>query len=113
MQVKYLYDNISCIYVIIFCYCLWLMSFYVMVNQFSGVCLACVRTGVAPELDPLGQMSVCSLTYVGAMLSSNASLAYVSYPAQVLAKSCKPIPGEMLLKYSLFVSKNQFLSSKM
>ena len=65
--------------------------------NFSDVFLACVKTGVVAELDPLGQMSVCSFTYVGAMLSSNASLAYVSYPAQVLAKSCKPIPGEMFL----------------
>jgi len=40
-------------------------------------------------------MSVCSFTYVGAMLTSNSSLAYVSYPAQVLAKSCKPIPGQL------------------
>ena len=38
---------------------------------------------------------MCSFTYVGAMLSSNSSLAYVSYPAQVLAKSCKPIPGQL------------------
>ena len=67
-----------------------------MVIILSDVCLACVRTGVVPELDPLAQMSICSFTYVGAMLSSNASLAYVSYPAQVLAKSCKPIPGEVL-----------------
>ncbi|VDN11583.1 unnamed protein product [Dibothriocephalus latus] len=36
--------------------------------------------------------ALCGLTYIGAMFSSNASLRYVSYPAQVIGKSVKPIP---------------------
>lgn len=33
-----------------------------------------------------------SFSYVVAMVSSNRSLEHVSYPTQVIAKSCKPIP---------------------
>ncbi|XP_062364309.1 solute carrier family 35 member B1 isoform X2 [Cinclus cinclus] len=38
----------------------------------------------------------CSLSYLGAMVSSNAALQFVSYPTQVLGKSCKPIPVMLL-----------------
>jgi len=35
----------------------------------------------------------CSaFTYLTAMVASNSALQYVSYPTQVIAKSCKPIP---------------------
>ncbi|PWA17778.1 hypothetical protein CCH79_00008333, partial [Gambusia affinis] len=50
---------------------------------------------------------LCSLSYLGAMVSSNSALQYVNYPTQVLGKSCKPIPvmilGVTILrkKYSL------------
>jgi UDP-galactose transporter B1 len=33
-----------------------------------------------------------SVSYIGAMFSSNLALGYMSYPAQALAKSCKLIP---------------------
>ncbi|XP_051496357.1 solute carrier family 35 member B1 isoform X2 [Apus apus] len=36
--------------------------------------------------------AACSLSYLGAMVSSNSALQFVSYPTQVLGKSCKPIP---------------------
>ncbi|XP_006638216.2 solute carrier family 35 member B1 [Lepisosteus oculatus] len=39
---------------------------------------------------------VCSLSYLGAMVSSNSALQYVNYPTQVLGKSCKPIPVMVL-----------------
>ncbi|KAJ8414226.1 hypothetical protein AAFF_G00050960 [Aldrovandia affinis] len=39
---------------------------------------------------------VCSLSYLGAMVSSNSALQYVNYPTQVLGKSCKPIPVMLL-----------------
>lgn len=38
----------------------------------------------------------CSMSYVGAMVSSNSALQYVNYPTQVLGKSCKPIPVMLL-----------------
>nr|XP_023685001.1 solute carrier family 35 member B1 [Paramormyrops kingsleyae] len=37
----------------------------------------------------------CSLSYLGAMVSSNSALLYVNYPTQVLGKSCKPIPAPL------------------
>ena len=33
-----------------------------------------------------------ALTYLTAMVASTSALQYVSYPTQVIAKSCKPIP---------------------
>ncbi|TKS92280.1 Solute carrier family 35 member B1 [Collichthys lucidus] len=39
---------------------------------------------------------LCSLSYLGAMVSSNSALQYVNYPTQVLGKSCKPIPVMIL-----------------
>uniref|UniRef100_A0A8C1HTT8 Solute carrier family 35 member B1 n=1 Tax=Cyprinus carpio carpio TaxID=630221 RepID=A0A8C1HTT8_CYPCA len=39
---------------------------------------------------------MCSLSYLGAMVSSNSALQYVNYPTQVLGKSCKPIPVMIL-----------------
>lgn len=57
---------------------------------------------------------ICSLTYLTAMVSSNMALQYLSYPTQVVGKSCKPIPIMILgvliggkrhsLKKYLFVS---------
>jgi len=40
--------------------------------------------------------AICSLTYIVAMVTSNMSLQWVSYPTQVVAKSCKPIPVMVL-----------------
>lgn len=40
--------------------------------------------------------ALCSLSYLGAMVSSNSALQYVNYPTQVLGKSCKPIPVMLL-----------------
>ncbi|ODN04799.1 Solute carrier family 35 member B1 [Orchesella cincta] len=39
---------------------------------------------------------VCALTYLLAMVSSNMALQWVSYPTQVIGKSCKPIPVMLL-----------------
>ncbi|XP_018093537.1 solute carrier family 35 member B1 [Xenopus laevis] len=48
--------------------------------------------------------AVCSLSYLGAMVSSNSALQFVNYPTQVLGKSCKPIPV-MLLGVTLLRKK--------
>jgi UDP-galactose transporter B1 len=40
--------------------------------------------------------AICALTYILAMVTSNMSLQWVSYPTQVVAKSCKPIPVMVL-----------------
>ncbi|XP_077996584.1 solute carrier family 35 member B1-like isoform X2 [Glandiceps talaboti] len=38
----------------------------------------------------------CAFSYIGAMVASNWALRHVSYPTQVLGKSCKPIPVMLL-----------------
>uniref|UniRef100_A0A6I8RNP7 Solute carrier family 35 member B1 n=1 Tax=Xenopus tropicalis TaxID=8364 RepID=A0A6I8RNP7_XENTR len=48
--------------------------------------------------------AACSLSYLGAMVSSNSALQFVNYPTQVLGKSCKPIPV-MLLGVTLLRKK--------
>ncbi|XP_004591134.4 solute carrier family 35 member B1 isoform X1 [Ochotona princeps] len=45
-----------------------------------------------------------SVSYLGAMVSSNSALQFVNYPTQVLGKSCKPIPV-MLLGVTLLKKK--------
>lgn len=57
---------------------------------------------------------VCSLTYLTAMVSSNMALQHVSYPTQVVGKSCKPIPimilGVLLGKKQHAMRKYLFVS---
>ncbi|XP_054170645.1 solute carrier family 35 member B1 isoform X2 [Homo sapiens] len=48
--------------------------------------------------------AACSISYLGAMVSSNSALQFVNYPTQVLGKSCKPIPV-MLLGVTLLKKK--------
>ncbi|XP_072927803.1 solute carrier family 35 member B1 isoform X1 [Hemitrygon akajei] len=48
------------------------------------------------ERTPHWLYAVCSMSYLGAMVSSNSALQYVNYPTQVLGKSCKPIPVMVL-----------------
>ncbi|KAK3106460.1 hypothetical protein FSP39_020464 [Pinctada imbricata] len=45
---------------------------------------------------PSRMYTICSLSYLGAMLASNHALQHVSYPTQVLGKSAKPIPVMIL-----------------
>ncbi|XP_061605125.1 solute carrier family 35 member B1 [Phyllopteryx taeniolatus] len=52
--------------------------------------------GPKPDLTRSWLYGLCSLSYVGAMVSSNSALQYVNYPTQVLGKSCKPIPVMIL-----------------
>uniref|UniRef100_A0A8C6TV94 Solute carrier family 35 member B1 n=1 Tax=Neogobius melanostomus TaxID=47308 RepID=A0A8C6TV94_9GOBI len=52
--------------------------------------------GPKPDLTKNWLYVLCSLSYVGAMVSSNSALVFVNYPTQVLGKSCKPIPVMIL-----------------
>ncbi|XP_077350428.1 solute carrier family 35 member B1 isoform X2 [Festucalex cinctus] len=52
--------------------------------------------GPKPDFTRSWLYGLCSLSYVGAMVSSNSALQYVNYPTQVLGKSCKPIPVMIL-----------------
>lgn len=55
-----------------------------------------VLTKAPVDKTPRKLVFICGVTYVGAMLASNASLKWVNYPTQVLGKSCKPIPVMLL-----------------
>ena len=48
------------------------------------------------DTTPSSYYAVCALTYLVAMVSSNKALVWVSYPTQVIGKSCKPIPVMVL-----------------
>lgn len=52
--------------------------------------------GSRPDHTKSWLYGACSLSYLGAMVSSNSALLYVNYPTQVLGKSCKPIPVMIL-----------------
>lgn len=52
--------------------------------------------GSKPDHTQSWLYGLCSLSYLGAMVSSNSALQYVNYPTQVLGKSCKPIPVMIL-----------------
>lgn len=41
---------------------------------------------------PMHEFALAGFSYTGGMLGSNEALRYVSYPTQVLAKSCKLVP---------------------
>lgn len=53
--------------------------------------------------------SLSSLSYLTAMVSSNTALQHVSYPTQVVAKSCKPIP---IMIMGVFLSGKKYSSVK-
>lgn len=49
-------------------------------------------TGGIKATVPVHEYMGISFSYIGAMFASNYALAFMSYPAQALAKSCKLIP---------------------
>lgn len=55
------------------------------------ISFTCVLASLIDQIDDRS----CN-RYVGAMLFSNYALKFVDYPTQVIAKSCKPIPGAVL-----------------
>lgn len=52
-----------------------------------------MRNNTTKSQTPKIYFVISSFSYVAAMFCSNAALGYVNYPTQVLAKSCKMIPG--------------------
>lgn len=56
-----------------------------------------IKTTKAKEdKTPVLLYASCSFCYTGAMVASNTALSYISYPAQVIGKACKPIPVMIL-----------------
>ncbi|XP_065320418.1 solute carrier family 35 member B1-like [Gordionus sp. m RMFG-2023] len=63
---------------------------------FSKAVLMWTNKSGKEDNTPTWLLSVCSMSYIGAMLTSNKALEYVNYPTQVLGKSIKPIPVMIL-----------------
>ena len=62
-----------------------------VINAIIALVAGVLRPDEAADKTPLHLFAFCALTYIVAMFSSNYSLRFVSYPTQVLGKSCKPI----------------------
>uniref|UniRef100_A0A2A4J2F9 Adenosine 3'-phospho 5'-phosphosulfate transporter 1 n=1 Tax=Heliothis virescens TaxID=7102 RepID=A0A2A4J2F9_HELVI len=83
-------------------------AFLVFVNRLAALLLAggrllCTRATLAPA--PLYKFSYCALTNVLSAWCQYEALKYVSFPTQVLSKSCKVIPVMLMGK---LVSRNKY-----
>eukprot|EP00123_Amoebidium_parasiticum_P017624 comp23920_c2_seq1/m.42208 comp23920_c2_seq1/g.42208 ORF comp23920_c2_seq1/g.42208 comp23920_c2_seq1/m.42208 type:complete len:351 (-) comp23920_c2_seq1:161-1213(-) len=88
-----------------FTFTLGLLLFQCFCNAaLARVLLALSKQGGVPH-GHMRSFALCSLCYIGAMFTSNVSLTYVSYPTQVLAKSCKPIP---IMVFGVLVNQTRY-----
>lgn len=80
-------DKFTFIFCLVFIQC--------VINTIVAKCILISKRGSARDFatDPTPTWLYCcaGLSYVGAMVCSNMSLAYISYPTQVIGKACKPI----------------------
>ncbi|XP_006889939.1 PREDICTED: solute carrier family 35 member B1-like [Elephantulus edwardii] len=58
---------------------------------FAKILIQFFYTARVDRTQSWGLYAACSVSYLGAMVSSNSALQFVNYPTQVLGKSCKPI----------------------
>eukprot|EP00062_Callorhinchus_milii_P016067 gi/632966964/ref/XP_007899712.1/ PREDICTED: solute carrier family 35 member B1 [Callorhinchus milii] len=79
-----------------FSYATTLVFVQCIINAIFAKLIIYVFEKPSPERTPYWLYAACSMSYLGAMVSSNSALQYVSYPTQVLGKSCKPIPVMIL-----------------
>ena len=85
IQTKYYKDDEKYTFILTLVFSQSLTSFV-----FSLILCSCYKLWSNPS--PLSYYIGCSFCYFSAMLASNYSLKWVSYPTQVIGKSCKPIP---------------------
>ena len=73
-----------------------------------------VALGLPANTAPVKSYMLVSATFIGAQFFSFHALLYVSYPTQVLAKSCKPIPvmlmGLVVMKRTYPLAKYLFVT---
>uniref|UniRef100_A0AC35UBX0 TPT domain-containing protein n=1 Tax=Rhabditophanes sp. KR3021 TaxID=114890 RepID=A0AC35UBX0_9BILA len=70
-----------------------LVFFQCLMNAITAfVCGKLNGNALAKDTVPRFNYGVIAVSYLVAMLTSNASLKHIPYPTQVLGKSCKPIP---------------------
>lgn len=79
-----------------FTYSLALVFFQCIVNAFYAKIMVRFVLNQGEDTTRRVYYASCSLTYLLAMVSSNMALQWVSYPTQVVGKSCKPIPVMIL-----------------
>ncbi|XP_052805276.1 solute carrier family 35 member B1-like isoform X2 [Mya arenaria] len=91
-----------------FTYTLALVFIQCIINAASAK-LAMSLFSREKDSTPQKMFSACSMTYLGAMLASNQSLQYISYPTQVLGKSVKPIPVMIL---GILLAKKRYPAAK-
>ena len=72
-------------------YILTLVFAQSLTSSFFGLTI-CTWYKLWHNPSPLSYNIGCSFCYFSAMLASNYALKWVSYPTQVIGKSCKPIP---------------------
>ncbi|KAL0225982.1 hypothetical protein P9112_013306 [Eukaryota sp. TZLM1-RC] len=82
----------------------------------SNYCFSRLLISFLPSMKPYRSISYptlpflkISLSYVSSMLASNASLLWLSYPTQVLLKSCKIVP---VLLAGVIIRKQRYSISK-
>jgi len=67
-----------------------------LVNYVYAVIMGKVFLKQGVDTTKTSYYTMCSLSYLIAMVSSNKALMWVNYPTQVIGKSCKPIPVMIL-----------------
>lgn len=92
-----------------FVYATTLVFIQCIINAVFAKILIKFFEGSRPDHTKSWLYGVCSLSYLGAMVSSNSALQYVNYPTQVLGKSCKPIPVMIL---GVFVLRKKYPLAK-
>jgi len=73
-----------------------LVFFQCVANYFYAVLMNATVLDQGEDTTKSSYYGICSLTYLVAMVSSKEALLWVSYPTQVISKSCKPIPVMVL-----------------
>ena len=98
IQTRHYRDNEKYTFILTLVFAQSLTSF------FLGLIL-CTRYNLWTNPSPLSYNIGCSFCYFSAMLASNYALKWVSYPTQVIGKSCKPIP--ILILTTILAKRSQ------
>lgn len=67
-----------------------------LVNYLYAVLMSKTVLDQGEDKTKTSYYTMCSLSYLIAMVTSNKALMWVNYPTQVIGKSCKPIPVMIL-----------------
>jgi UDP-galactose transporter B1 len=79
-----------------FTYSMALVFSQCLVNYLYALIMSATVLNQGEDRTKTSYYTMCSLSYLVAMVSSNKALMWVNYPTQVIGKSCKPIPVMIL-----------------